>query len=455
VSILDFLWSPLFLGAVFILSPLVGWVVVAGLALLGLIITVKLAFAKARDERFSEASEKIDDLKDKLLVSRDVIESQQMMAAYNERWVQARRRARDGAVELKDWNAWFTILSSHTALLIQYVALATAAFLAISGELTIGAMVACMYLSRQVFFPMERFLQQIPSIGEAFANWKTLDRTLKTARSSVGIAVDGAPLRLSHVTVRSMVTNRRLLRNISFEILPGSAVEIVGSTSSGKTLLAEALIGRCPRTTLMAGQAGLRRSGDILLGTTEIEQLSIVDAAKTIGYVPQLVAFVTGTIEENIAGLEIEPDANRVMQVARLAQIHDRILALRDGYSTRIDAAGSIFSKSERHQLALARALYSDPRILVVDEPDQSFREALSRSLKSEVADFLGRGGILVILTRVALRSYKLSRRFNLDDGELKEVELTRAMDRKIVRIQDDGEAQDAGPTGRDHVRAS
>jgi ABC-type protease/lipase transport system fused ATPase/permease subunit len=426
VNILDFLWSPVFLAVVFILNPLIGWVVVAGLALLVVIMAAKVAFARGRDERFSEASDVVGDLKDKLLVSRDVIESQQMMAAYNQRWVQARRRSRDGAVELNDWNAWFSILSSHTAMLIQYVALAAGAYLTIAGELTIGAMVACMYLSRQVFYPAERFLQQIPSIREAIANWKSLGSVLNAARPTTVMSEAGAALCLSQVMVRSPITKQRLLRKLSFQASPGSAIEIVGNGGSGKTVLAETLIGRFPRA-----------GGDILLGTVDVERLSIVDAAKTIGYIPQQVTFVSGTIEENIAGLQTEPDRDRLVHVARVAQVHDKILALPDGYLTRIDAAGSIFSKSERHRLALARALYPDPKVLIVDEPDATFREGLSKSLKSELASFLDRGGILVTLSRLALKTYKPTRRFTLDEGELREVELDWADDRKVIRFQD------------------
>lgn len=456
VSILDFLWSPLFLAAVFIINPLIGWVVVAGLLMLGLITVIKVAFAKSRDERSTEASDRIDELKDRLLVSRDVIESQQMMAAFNSRWIHARRRARDGAIELKDWNAWFTILSSQTAKLIQYGALATGAFLAINGEMTIGAMVACMYLARNVFYPMERFLQQVPSIAEAISNWKSLDRILKAPRTAT-VSADamlerGAPLRLVNVTVRN-AAKRKLLGNLNFEVSPGSSVEIVGSSGSGKTVLAETLIGRCLRSTSAGGstlaQSGSRRTGDILLGTVDLERLSIQDAAKTMGYIPQSVTFVSGTIQENISGLETEPDQDRIVQVARTAQIHDRILALPEGYRTPIDAAGGSFSKSERHQLALARALYPNPKLLVVDEPDQTFRESLSRSLKGEIADFLGRGGILIILSRLGLKTYKSTRRFTLEDGGLTEFDRDRDHDRKIIRIQQDDETQD------DRVRAS
>lgn len=442
ISILDFLWSPIFLAMVFIIHPVVGWVVAAGLALLVLLMTVKVAFATSRDERFSEASSKIGDLKDMLQVSRDVIESQQMTAAYNDRWVQARRRSRDSAIERNDWNGWFSTLSSHFAMLIQYGALATGAYLALSDQLTIGAMVACMYLSMRVFYPTERFLKQIPNIREALANWKSLDRTLKAALPSAAVSDAEAPLRLSQLTVRSPTTKRRLLRNLDLEIAAGSAVEIVGGSGSGKTVLAEVLIGRLPRA-----------SGNILLGGVDVARLSIVDAARLIGYVPQQVAFLSGTIEENIAGLRTEIDRDRVVQVARLAQIHETILAFPEGYLTRIDPAGSIFSKGERHRLALARALYPNPRLLIVDEPDQAFRESLSKSLVSEVADFLGRGGILIVLSRRALKTYQPTRRFALEDGELTEVKPPRAAERVVVRTRPVVAASSA--PGRDRVRAS
>lgn len=442
VSILDFLWSPVFLAAVFIIHPVIGWVVVAGLAVLVLIMAAKVSFARMRDERFSEASASVGELKDMLLVSRDVIESQQMTAAYNQRWLLARRKSRDGAIELNDWNAWFSILSSHTAMLIQYVALAAGAYLTINGSLTIGAMVASMYLSRHVFYPMERLLKQVPSIREAIANWKSLNRTLKGAKSTAAAPESRAALCLSHLAVRSPTTRKRVLRNLNLEISPGSAIEIVGNSGSGKTVLAEALIGRFPRA-----------GGNVLLGTIDVERLSIVDAARTIGYVPQHVAFVCGTVKENIAGLQSEMDSNRILHVARLAQLHDTILALPEGYATRIDAAGSVFSKGERHRLALARALYPDPNVLIVDEPDQTFREGLSKSLKSELASFLERGGILIMLSRLALKSYQPTRRFTLEDGELREVKAEQAVGKAVIRRLADASTN---PTlRRDGVRAS
>lgn len=425
VSILDFLWSPVFLALVFLISALIGWVVVAGLALLVIINAVSVNFEKGRGERHREAGERVGDLKDKLLVSRHVIESQQMMATYNERWVVARRRSRDAAVELKDWDAWFAILSSHTALLTQYAALAAGAYLTIEGELTIGTMIACMYLARFALHPTERFLKQVPRIREAVESWNSLDRTLSAAVAPVTAPEGEAALRLSQVMVRCPITKNKLLRNISAIISPGTSVEIVGGGGSGKTVLAETFIGRFPRA-----------SGNVRLGVIDLDRLSITDAAKTIGYIPQQVDFISGTIEENIAGLDTELDKDRLMQVARLAHVHDKILSLPDGYLTTIDSVGSIFSKSERHQLALARALYPNPKMLIVDEPDATFRDALSTGLQNEFADFLVGGGILIMLTQVALETYHPTRRFTINLGDLKEVKLDRISEGKVVRVR-------------------
>lgn len=423
VTILDFLWSPVFLAVVFVINPLIGWVVVAGLAVLTIINLAKVSFAKGREERQAEARDRIGDLKESLLVSRHVIETQQMVGAYNRRWVRARRRSRDAAVENKDFTGWFSTVSSHTALLLQYLALAAAAYLTIKGDLTIGAMVAAMVLTRHVASATERFLKQVPSIGEARENWTSLDKILSEARAPTATPEGPAALLLSQMTVRCPITKNKLLRNVNVEVSPGSSIEIVGGGGSGKTVLAETLIGRFPRTM-----------GKVLLGPVEVDRLSINDAAKTIGYVPQLVYFISGTIEENIAGLETEPDRARLVHVAGVAQIHDKIVSLPEGYSTRIDAVGSFFSKSERHGLALARALYSDPKLLIVDEPDASFRDALSKSLKNEISNFLASGGILVILTRTALKTYRTTRSFTLDAGSLKEAELAKMSRGKAVK---------------------
>jgi ABC-type protease/lipase transport system fused ATPase/permease subunit len=151
--------------------------------------------------------------------------------------------------------------------------------------------------------------------------------------------------------------------------------------------------------------------------------------------VPQRVDFIKGSIEENITGLDIEPNKDRLVRAARFAQIHRRIAALPEGYATRIDPIGSIFSKSERHQIALARAFYPDPRVLVLDEPDTAFRNGLAKELKGQIERFLARGGILIVLTRLPLKNFEASKNYTLNNGILKETEIDRSED-NVVSLQ-------------------
>ncbi len=425
VGILDFFWSPLFLIAIFVISPFVGWIVVAGIAILVLIRAIKGSLDKSRDERQKEASEKVKQLKDALARSPHVIEGQQMTAAYNKRWVAARRNSRDASVEANDWNGWFSVLSGHISRFLPYSTLAAGAYLTILGEMTIGSMVACMRLAWLVHAPTDRFLKEFSSLGEAKTNWRNLDRILGTPRPQIVALSRNEPLRMDQVRVRCPVTRRQLLNNLNLAITPGSSVEIVGGAGAGKTTLAETLIGRFQLT-----------SGKILLGDVDIERMSIRDAVNAFGYVPQRVDFIAGTIEENITGLDTDPNTERLVRAARFAQINKKILSLPEGYATTIDAIGSIFSKSERHQLALARAFYPDPQVLLLDEPDTTFRNGLANGLKRPIDKFLDRGGMLIVLTRVPLKNFTATQRFTLSGGMLRVAEIDRSPEAKVVSIQ-------------------
>ena len=425
VAILDFFWSPLFLVVVFIISPFVGWIVLAGIAILVLVRAIKDSLDNSRDERQSEASDTVSDLKDTLARSPHVIEAHQMTASFNKRWVLARRQSRDASVEAKDWNAWFTILSAHISRFLPYSVLAAGAYLTILGEMTIGAMVACMRLARLVQGPTERFMKEVSDIGEVKTNWRNLDKILSSQHSDSYPVTGDKSLRLNQIRVRCPVTKNLLLNNVNLVVPPGTSVSIVGGPGSGKTVLAETLIGRFQRA-----------NGKVLLGDIDIDRLSIDSAASTFGYVPQRVDFFSGSIEENITGLDVNPDRQRLVKAMRFARIHKRVVALPEGYATRIDTIGSIFSKSERHQLALARAFYHDPKVLIVDEPDATFRSGLGSELKVQILRHLKRGGILILLTRLPLKNIDTSKHYTLSNGVLTETKIANPQDGNVVNLQ-------------------
>ena len=426
VTILDFFWSPLFLLAVFIINPFVGWIVLAGIAVLVLVRAIKDSLDNSRDERQAEAGDKVTLLKDTLARSPHVIESHQMTAAFNKRWVLARRQSRDASVEANDWNAWFSILSRHISRFLPYTVLAAGAYLTIMGEMTIGSMVACMRLARLVHGPTERFMKEVSDIGEVKTNWRNLDKILSVQQAPTSPVSGKTSVRMVQVRVRCPMTKDLLLNNVNLTIPSGSSVSIVGGAGSGKTVLAETLIGRFPRA-----------NGKVLLGEIEIDRLSIESAACTFGYVPQRVDFFAGSIEENITGFEIEPNKQRLIKAANFARIHKRIVALPDGYATRIDATGSIFSKGERHQLALARAFYPDPKVLILDEPDATFRNGLGSELNEQIVRLLKAGGILILLTRLPLKNFSTSKNYTISNGILTEKKMAPLVANNVVSLQD------------------
>lgn len=414
IAILDFLWSPIFLVPIFILHAALGWIVVGGLLVIFAIAVLRQHFIKEYDLRATQASDAIGTLKDQIGGSRSVIRAHEMTSAFIDRWQAARKDSRDRAIELKDWDAWFEIGSKHLAMLLQYSLLAAGAYFAIKGDLSIGAMVATNYLAVRVVFPFERFLGEMPRLRESMADWKRLDASLGQRETRLSNAGDGdlpASIALTNLYVRSPMSRQQILRGINLDIGPGTSVEITGRSGSGKSVLAEAILGRLERS-----------NGTILIGGIQIERLSLDQARAAIGYVPQTVSFLPGTIEDNIAGFDVAPDPEALVDAARLAAVHDLIMSLPDGYKTMIDAAGSSFSKSERHMIAFARALYRKPRMLVIDEPDQVLREGLPGRFKAFVTDFLGSGGIMIIFSRKGLQAFQSKRRFSVANGQLKEV---------------------------------
>lgn len=428
ISIFDFVWTPMFLIVVFTLHWKLGLVTIGGLGLLLLLSLVKMIFSAGRSERARNASNQIGSLKEMMLISNDTIRSQEMSASFKERWVAARKSSRDQAIELMDWSAWFSISSRQIRMLLQYTVLAAGAYLVLKGELTVGAMFATTFLVVRVLLPVEQFFNQLPNIKKALGNWHALNKIV-TAKTPPAYNEDlnnlEARLSLSNVSARSPMTNQPILRSVSITIAPGTVAEITGPSGSGKTIMAETLLGAWPKS-----------GGTILVGGTNVSRLSSEQAGRLFGYVPEAPSFVNGTIEENISRLELSPNQDKIYAAARLAGIHDMIIALPQGYQTQIEAASVGFSNGQKHQLSLARALYHDPKILIIDEPDTTLRKSLDGTLKELLEAYKAAGKIVLVFSRTPLKLAVTNARRTLDAGRLKTVSSTSAAP-NVTRIDE------------------
>ena len=416
IAIFDFFWTPMFILVVFVLHPLLGWVCLGGMAVMLVLMLVQIGFMGAREEEAAAASRRIGDLKTMMAASRDVVRAQEMTGGFKTRWVEARSSSRDKAITLKDWTGWFDSLTGIVVQLVRYGVLAVAAWLTLQGTLSVGAMVAATFLVSRVLTPIDRFMAELPNIAAALRFWGRLKRIMAAREAGEGAGAFGeaalparARLVMDNVLVKSPATGAAILRGISLTLAPGEMIEITGESGRGKTVLAETLLGIWRRS-----------GGTILIDGVNIARLSDGDSAETFGYVPETPAFVAGSLAENIAHLDPSPDPVLVAAAARRACLNATIAALPDGYQTQIDPACSLLSRGQRHQLALARALYHDPRILVVDEPDAMLLEGIPKTFDSTLTQYLAKGGAVVVLARKRLALNQISTRYVLEGGKLK-----------------------------------
>jgi ATP-binding cassette subfamily C protein len=413
-AIYDFVWSPLFLAVIFILNPLLGWVCLGGGVMIMVFSLIRMGFGGARREASVGAMRQVTGLKLMLATSRETIRNQDMGRGFKERWMGARQESRDRAIAYKDWTVWFDCLSDFAVLFARYGVLATGAWLTLGGQLTVGAMVAATFLVARVLIPLEKFFSELPDIIEARQNWRALKERIAEldAEPASGGEEPGNPrarLSLVNVGVRSPLTGASILKSVTLDIAPGEIVQVLGMTGRGKTVLAETILGNWRRS-----------AGTILVNGHNLSRIDAAETERLFGYVPDSPGFVAGTLAENISRLDPDATAEKVAAAARKACLHAIISALPDGYQTQIDAWGAPLSRGQRNQLALARAVYHMPALLIFDEPDAMFTELIRETVEKTFDQITKKGGSVLILSRRRQAFRQPSVCYQIEDGRLK-----------------------------------
>jgi ABC-type protease/lipase transport system fused ATPase/permease subunit len=221
--------------------------------------------------------------------------------------------------------------------------------------------------------------------------WVSLKQLLDTTpplAEHVALPIPQARLTLSNVAVHAPGAATPTLTGVSCTLEPGTALGIIGRSASGKSSLSKTLVGLWRPV-----------SGEIRLGGARLDQYDPETLGGYIGYLPQEVMFFTGTIAENIARLAEEPDDAAVVRAAKAAQAHDLILSLPQGYDTVIEGGPTELSGGQRQRVALARALYSDPQLLILDEPNSALDQEGSHALNKVIKSMKEAGKLIIVTT--------------------------------------------------------
>ncbi|MBD0865498.1 MAG: type I secretion system permease/ATPase [Rhodobacteraceae bacterium] len=379
-SAFDLPWTPFFLVGIALFHPWLGILALAGGALLIIASLLNQAFSKRPSAEANQAAQRGALMSDQMRNESEMIESMGMRDSAFGRWQTVRNESLQKTMTTGDVTGSFTSMIKSLRLLLQSAMLGLGAYLVLQNELTPGAMIAGSILLGRALAPIELAINQWGLVQRAQLGWANLVELLSEV-SPVGEKTQLPPpkarLGIRNLTVVPPGGKTASLKNLSFDVDPGQAIGIIGPSGAGKSTLARALTG-------MWRPAG----GSIRLDGAALDQYTDAVLGEHIGYLPQRVQLFDGTITENIARLDLQPDAERVVKAAQRAAAHEMILQLPDGYDTRIVASNSRLSGGQMQRIGLARALYSNPVILILDEPNSNLDNVGSMALNQAIRQF-------------------------------------------------------------------
>ena len=390
IAIVDLPWMPVFLAVCFLIHPVLGFVALGGgIVLFGLTLLTErasrpLAKHVARDGSLRSA------MVEATRRNAETIAAMGMAPALAGRWAAANGRYVATVEKASDVITSHGVLTKIVRLLLQSALLGVGAYLVILGELLPGAMIAASVMMGRALAPLETAIANWRGFAGARDSIGRLSDVL--GRTDVAAAATTLPppskgLAVEHLTVPVPGSLRPVVANIHFDLAAGEALGIIGPSGAGKTCLARALVGVWPAS-----------HGSVRLDGAALDQWGRDALGRHVGYVAQAVELFDGTVAENIARMELPPDDAAVIRAAKAAGAHEMILRLSDGYDTPIGEGGAVLSAGQRQRIALARALYGDPFLLVLDEPNANLDNDGEASLDRALRAAKERGAVAIVI---------------------------------------------------------
>jgi ATP-binding cassette subfamily C exporter for protease/lipase len=401
LAALDAPWVPIFILVTVMIHPLLALVVLGG-ALVMLVLT----YITDRSVRTPLADSNNSAAETSQFVATnmrhgEVIEAMGMFPMMLERWQKKQERHLAHQAVASDRAGFVQGISKFVRMTNQSVAMGVGGFLFLSTDVAPSIVFAAMLLSSRISGPIESLLMTWSQLGTTTESWRRIDDALRFADkeySGVTLPPPKGEVALEGVFGGPPGATTPFVQSVNLKIPSGVIVAIVGSSASGKSTLVRLITG------VWAPRMGTVRLDGADLRTWRRDQLG-----PYIGYVPQDVELIEGTVAENIARLG-PMDSDKVIAAARAAGVHEMVLQMADGYGTQVGANGAFLSGGQRQRIALARAMYGDPPLLVLDEPNANLDEAGELALDTALQQAKQRGQTVIIVSHrpIAIRNCDL-----------------------------------------------
>lgn len=409
-SLFDAPWVFIFVAVLWLIHPWYGiFAVTSVTALFALAMLAELLTHK-RSRAAGDAHQTAVAGVESALRNAEAVHAMGMLGAVLARW-----RKRHGVASafqnlLNDRTSALAAMSKFIRMTVQLAVIALGAVLVVNGEVSGGTLIAASILLGRALAPVDQAIGSWKQITSIRSCWRRVNAALDWAAQEperTRLPKPAGRLSVESVMFRLPGAAEPLLNNISFEVKPGESIAIVGPSAAGKSLLCRLLLG-IARPTL----------GSVRIDDAEIETWNPNDLRPHIGYLPQEIALFPGSVAENIARMA-NARAEDVIAAAQLADVHQLILRLPNGYQTDVGEFGHLLSGGQRQRIGLARAVFGDPKLVVLDEPNSNLDPAGEAALIHAIAELKKRGCVVIVVSHKLGIVQQLDKTLLLQNGTI------------------------------------
>jgi ATP-binding cassette subfamily C protein PrsD len=390
VALFDLPWIPLYLAICFAFHPLIGFAALAGAIILIALTLLTEILMRAPAKSATEAAVVRSGLAEASRRNAEALVAMGMAGRIATRWSEANRQYMRSQQEASDLGGGLGAISKVLRMMLQSGVLAVGAYLVIQGEASAGIIIAGSILSARALAPVDLAIANWKGFVAARQSWQRLNRllTMSPARSApMQLQTPVQRLTVEAVSAAPPGVPKIVVQDITFELEAGQGLGIIGPSGSGKSSLVRLLVGVWQPVR-----------GNVRLDGAALDQWSPDELGRHVGYLPQDVELLAGTVAENIARFEPNPDNEAVIAAARAVGVHDLIVRLPGGYDTPIGEQGSALSAGQAQRVALARAVYRDPFLVVLDEPNSNLDSEGEEALTRTILGVRERKGIVIVV---------------------------------------------------------
>ena len=390
IALFDLPWLPFYIGICYLLHAWLGYTALGGaIILVALTLLTEMLTRRPTKAAASFAASR-SELAQAGHRNAEAIVAMGMVGRMVRRWAEANRHYMAGQWSASDVVGGLGAVSKVLRFVLQSAMLGVGAFLVIHQEATAGIIIAGSILAARALAPVDLAIANWKAFAACRQSWQRLNKLLALLPPQQMPMLLPAPrerLTVESASATPPGSSKLVLQDISFKLERGSGLGVIGPTGSGKSSLARLLVG-----------VWQPARGRVRLDGCTFDQWSSEVLGVHIGYLPQDVELLSGTVAQNIARFEPDADPQAIVAAAKAAGVHELIIELGEGYETHVGERGETLSAGQAQRIALARALYRDPFLVVLDEPNSNLDAAGDEALTRAILGIRARGGIAVVI---------------------------------------------------------